>query len=328
MSAPRWRTAAGLIGGLAWVIATVGVGAHFVGMTSTLVAWIAAFTPVAVLVSAVAVVLLLIGGHRWVAVAATVVLLVGIGTQAPLYRAGAPVESSGPSVRVMQANIRLGGADPVALVDSVDAHGVDLLTVIELTDSAAAKLADAGLEDALPNTCGHPRPGGGGAGIYSRHPLRECARLDGFVLNNLRAVAEIPGAAPTAVYALHPLPPYPEPAWKWVYELKRLRPIFAAEPYPMIVGADFNSTYDHRQYRDLLSNSTPNGGASLIDAAEYLGAGVVPTYPADRMLPPVLAIDRILARGWVPMSFTRFDLPGSDHLGVVGALQLPEMNSN
>ena len=328
MSAPRWRSAAGLVGYLVWAIATAGVCAHFVGLTSTVVAWFAAFTPVGVVLSVIALVLLLIGGRRRAAVAATVVLLVGIGTQVPLYRSSAPPELSGPSVRVMQANIRLGGADAAALVDSVGAREIDVLTVIELTDSASAKLAAAGLENALPHTCVRTRHGGGGAGIYSRYPLRECAQLDGFVLNNLRAVAEIPAADPTAVYALHPLPPYPEPAWKWVYELKRLRPIFSAEPYPMIVGADFNSTYDHRQYRQLLTNSTPHGVAPLLDAAEHVGAGVVPTYPADRVLPPVLAIDRILTREWVPTTFARLELPGSDHLGVTSNLRLPGMNSN
>ena len=91
----------------------------------------------------------------------------------------------------------------------------------------------------------------------------------------------------------------------------------------MIVGADFNSTYDHRQYRELLAHSTPSGMAPLVDAAEYVGAGVVPTFPAGRLVPPILAIDRILSRGLVPTSFDRIDLPGSDHLGVIGDLQLP-----
>ena len=95
----------------------------------------------------------------------------------------------------------------------------------------------------------------------------------------------------------------------------------------MIVGADFNSTYDHRQYRELLENSAQTGAPRLVDAAEYVGAGVVPTFPAGRIVPPLLAIDRILARGPVPVSFERFELPGSDHLGVVGNLAIPEMNS-
>lgn len=324
---PRYRTVFGAAGGLLLTIGSVGVGAHFVGLTSTAVAWVASFTPVAIMLCAVALFILLLGRHRWPAVLATVVVIVGALTQVPLYRSSPAPEPSARSVRVMQANIRLGEADLDALVRAARDRDVDLLTVIELTEPAVTELAAAGIEDVLPYSCGRPRAGGGGAGIYSRYPLRECALLDGFVLNNLRAVAAIPDTDPTAVFALHPLPPYPEPAWKWVYELKRLRPIFEAEPHPMIVGADFNSTYDHRQYRELLENSTPSGAPQLVDAAEYVGAGVVPTFPADRIIPPLLAIDRILARGLVPVSFERFDVPGSDHLGVVGNLAIPEMNS-
>ncbi len=316
----RLRLAVALCGALLLLVATIGVGAHFVGLTSTLVAWTASFTPVAVLVAAAALLALVVGGRRWMSVAAAVVLGIGVATQAPLYRGTAEVPMSGAQIRLMQANIRLGNVDAVALRHEVDERGVDLLTVIELTDQAVSNLADAGLRRVLPYRCERPRSGGGGAGIYSRYPLRDCTQLNGFVLNNVRAVVDLPGVGSTAVYALHPLPPYPEPAWKWVVELKRLRPVFADERYPILVGADFNSTYDHKQYRELIANSGRPGTGPLLDAAEYVGAGVVPTFPAGGLIPPVLAIDRILTRGLVPLTFHRLALPGSDHMGVLSTL--------
>ncbi|TQK31907.1 endonuclease/exonuclease/phosphatase family protein [Arthrobacter sp. SLBN-53] len=321
------RRAVAFCGALLLLIAMIGVGAHFVGLTSTLVAWAASFTPIAVLVAAGALLAAVVGGRRWMAAAAAVVLGIGVATQAPLYRDATDELVSGVSIQLMQANIRLGSADPKALRDAVEAQSADLLTVIELTDEAVANLAAAGLGRTLPYSCERPRTGGGGAGIYSRYPLRDCAQLDGFVLNNLRAVADIPDMGPSAVYALHPLPPYPEPAWKWVFELKRLRPIFQNERYPMLVGADFNSTYDHKQYRDLIANSARADAPPLVDVAENVGAGVVPTFPAGRLIPPVLAIDRILARGFEPISFRRFALPGSDHMGVASTLAVPQRNS-
>ena len=87
----------------------------------------------------------------------------------------------------------------------------------------------------------------------------------------------------------------------------------------MVVGADFNSTYDHRQYRQILDEAS---GTPILDAAEYVGAGIVATYPADRRYPAVLAIDRILTRGGTPMSFSRTEIPGSDHYGVIGEIRL------
>ncbi|SDE22437.1 Uncharacterized conserved protein YafD, endonuclease/exonuclease/phosphatase (EEP) superfamily [Mycolicibacterium neoaurum] len=323
-----FRRASGICGALLLMIATIGVAAHFVGLTSTLVAWAASFTPIAVLVAAAALFACWVGGRRWLALVAAAILGIGVTTQVPLYRGTAEVPAADMQIRLMQANIRLGGADAAALRTEVDERAVDLLTVIELTDQAVSNLVAAGLREVLPFACERPRAGGGGAGVYSRYPLRDCAELDGFVLNNVRVVADMPGAGPTAVYALHPLPPYPEPAWKWVFELKRLRPVFENERHPVLVGADFNSTYDHKQYRELIANSSRPGTAPLLDAAEYVGAGVVPTFPAGRLIPPVLAIDRILARGFTPLSFQRLALPGSDHMGVLSTLAVAQTISS
>ena len=83
-----------------------------------------------------------------------------------------------------------------------------------------------------------------------------------------------------------------------------------------MIGADFNSTFDHKRFRDLLASS------GLVDAAEFVGAGIVATYPAGRRFPAVLAIDRILARGATPISFRRITIAGSDHYGVIGDVRL------
>jgi len=144
-------------------------------LTSTLVAWAASFTPVAVLLAVAALLACVVGGRRWMALAAAVVLGTGVATQVPLYRGTADVRTSGVQIRLMQANIRLGGADARALRDEVAERAVDLLTVIELTDQAVTNLVAAGLREALPYACERPRAGGGGAGVYSRYPLRDCS---------------------------------------------------------------------------------------------------------------------------------------------------------
>jgi endonuclease/exonuclease/phosphatase (EEP) superfamily protein YafD len=317
-----YRKLIGVAGFGSSVFAGFGVAAHFVGPVSTAVTLLASFTPlfmVLAMVSAVA----LAATRFWLAALATLVIVaVGVGSQLPLYvgrNPGAPAET--PRIRLLQANLRLGEADPRAVVDLVRDRRVDLLTVAELTDAAAEKLAAAGIGQWLPYSYLYPRYGGGGEGIFSRYPLTDTAELPGLQHSNLRATIRLPGAGPVAVYALHPLPPYPEPAWRWAAELERIGAILAEEEHPLIVGADFNSTYDHQRYRRLLSSSSKNGVA-LVDAAEYLGSGIVATFPADRWFPAVLAIDKVLARGATPLSFDRVDLPGSDHHGVVGVLQL------
>lgn len=126
------------------------------------------------------------------------------------------------------------------------------------------------------------------------------------------------------MYALHPIPPFPEPSWKWAAELEHLQALLGDESEDILIGADFNSTFDHKRFRDLLAGSGSAGSPELLDAAEQVGAGIVATYPAGRRIPPVLAIDRILARGASPVSFARVDLPGSDHYGVVGEVRLDQ----
>ncbi|WP_245233968.1 endonuclease/exonuclease/phosphatase family protein [Mycobacterium sp. PS03-16] len=231
---------------------------------------------------------------------------------------------AGARIRLLQANIELGSADAAALLERVRADDVDVLTVIELTDSAVRRLAAAGLHDSLPYSYVRPRAGGGGAGIYARHPLRDGALLSGLHLHNVRATMTMPGGRDVAAYALHLHPPYPGPVHRWASDLRRLQEIFRGERLPMIAGGDVNATYDHRRYRDLLHRSAREGAGPLLDAAEYLGAGVVATYPADRWYPAILAIDRILTRGCVPLSFRRVEVPGSDHHGVSGDIGFAE----
>lgn len=299
-----------------------GVTAHFIDPVSTPATVMASFTPLTVLAVLVAVILLAVA-RRWIAVIlAAAVTAVGIWSQVPLYRASAATVAGAHDLRLMQANIMLGQADPTAIVDTVRAESVDVLTVIELTDSARAGLQQAGLDDELPYAVTFPRAGGGGAGIYSRYPLEHGEVLPGFALNNVRAELSVPAAQPITMFALHPLPPWPEPAWRWASELDRLRTVLASERQTILIGADFNSTFDHKRFRDLLAESGAPDSPGLVDAAEHTGAGIVATFPANRTYPAVLAIDRILTRGATPVSFRRIDVPGSDHHGVIGDVLL------
>lgn len=319
---PPFRTVVGLIGlGLA-VCAGFGVAAHFFGPVSTVVTLFASFTPVFVVLAMFSAAVLAAVRFWFAALVALIVVVVGVASQLPLFFGQHPTASAGaPKVTVLQANLRLGEADTRAVVDLVRDSRVDVLTVAELTGSAAEKLAAGGIQQWLPYSFLYPRYGGGGEGIYSRYPLSDTVELPGLQHSNLRATIRPPGATPVAVYALHPLPPYPEPSWRWAAELEKIAAILAEEERPLIVGADFNSTYDHERYRRLLSTSTRDGSA-LVDAGEYLGSGIVATFPADQWFPAVLAIDKILARGAAPTSFERVDLPGSDHHGVLADVQL------
>ncbi len=300
----------------------VGVAAHFVGSVGTAVTLLASFSPVFTALTAAAVIVLL--GARWwrMAAAALCVTAVGLLAQAPLYLGAKPTAVADmPTLTLLQANILFGRADANALVDLVRRERADVLTVSELTEEAVGRLAGAGLTDVLGHAYLMPQDGGTGGGIYSRFPLTDTSVLPGLAHQNLRAVISPPGAAPVALYALHPIPPFLPPTQRWARELDDIATVLAAERLPLIVGADFNATWDHKRYRKLLA-AGGDAGQNLIDAAEFLGSGIVATYPAGRRYPAVLAIDRILARGVTPLTFGRVRLPGSDHHGVLAEIQL------
>jgi endonuclease/exonuclease/phosphatase (EEP) superfamily protein YafD len=135
-------------------------------------------------------------------------------------------------------------------------------------------------------------------------------------MNQLSANAQVPGVGPVAVYAFHPVPPV-FGTQVWAAELSRLRGILDRSPaaYPAIVGADFNATFDHTQFRALLSGR-------FGDAVEQAGAGNLATYPTDRSFPPLVGIDHILVAGGRATEVTGVDIPGADHRAVVARIYL------
>ncbi|MEU7633005.1 endonuclease/exonuclease/phosphatase family protein [Nocardia sp. NPDC049220] len=247
--------------------------------------------------------------------AAVVVVAAAVWTRAPLYvhRSGG-VE--GPAVTVMQANLLFDGADPRALVDQVRGRKVDVLTVNELTPSAVEDLGAAGIDELLPYRYLSPGRTASGTRIWSSYPLSDTVEYDGFVLNQLSATVGISEVGPVTVYAFHPVPPM-FGADVWTDELSRLREILERSPSnrPVIVGGDFTATYDHRQFRALLSGR-------FDDAAEQAAAGHLVTYPTDKRWPPLVGIDHILVAEGRTITVKTVDLPGADHRALVAQIRL------
>lgn len=257
--------------------------------------------------------IILAATRRWLTTALTVILLgVGIWTQAPLFIASdAP---SGERTVVVQSNITLGAANVSELVAKVRASKAHLLTVEELTPEALDRIEKTDLRSLLPYEFVVPGEGGVGTGIFSRYPLRNTAELSDFGLNNLRAEVDLPGAANTTVFAVHPIPPYPYEPWRWVEEMKRLRGIFGSTTTErVIVSGDFNATWDHKQFRELLTDG-------FADATDQAGAGWKMTFPADRSYPALIGIDHVISRGFTAVELDSFGIGDADHRGLVVSL--------
>lgn len=275
-----------------------------------------AFTPYVALTAliplGVAVVL-----RRWAAVVVAGAIVVALAA-AVLPRAfGGPTEpdgSPGPTLRVLAANMKLGKADPDALVGLVRELDVDVLSVEELTGRMARRLDRLGLRELLPERELLTGRGSRGSGVYAARGLGSTAvtRLDGgFPL--IVAAFEAPGAPPTEVLGVHTAPPTADGRWR--SDLEHV-PRATSTPLRIPIG-DFNATLDHDAFRELLDSGYDDAGATL-------GDGLTPTWPIDRRVPPLVTIDHVLADERIGIrDYSVHDVAGSDHRAVYAELQLP-----
>ncbi len=301
---------------LATASGAAGVLLHFSRLSARLPVLAASVAPYLMCFSVVGMVAFL-GLRRWSgAGVALVVVVVAVWTQVPLYY-GRTGDEDGRLVRVMQANLLFDGADPEAVADQVRERDIELLTVNELTPAAIGALGRAGLDRLLPYRYLSPARTAAGTGIWSRYPLSDTVEYDGYVLNQLSATATIPDAGPVSVFAFHPVPPVYD-IGVWADELSRLQAILENSPAdrPAIAGGDFNATYDHAQFRAMLSGR-------FDDAVVQAGAGHLVTYPTDKRWPPLVGIDHILIAGGRAVAVETLDLPGADHRALTASIRLP-----
>jgi len=258
----------------------------------------------------------LIVARRWLTAAVAVVVLgLVVAVEVPLYVA-ATVDARGAELTVMQANLRLGRADAADLVRTVRTRGVDVLTAEEVTPQEHERLAAAGIATVLPYEYAQPRPDSHGVVLYSRYPLEGARALSGFQLGAVMATVRAP-TQPVTVVAVHIAAPYPQSATGWGRELSRLRADLAGLPKsePVVVGGDFNSTYDNAPFRDVLTDG-------FRDASDESGSGYNATYPADAWYPPLLAIDHVLVRHGDAVAVHTVTVGGSDHRGLIARLRV------
>ena len=279
---------------------------------------IAAFAPYLAIAAAVLAVPLLFTRHRLIATAALGLAVAVLAWQVPLYIGSGRPPADTIGIRVLTANLRDGSANAQAL--AALSRNTDLLIVQELS----AELADdlAGLESEFPYRVLDPRPHAAGAGVFSRYPIVRSSRDDGYVLGLLTLTVRPPGSASdVTVLNVHLAGPYPQPIDRWRREIAALRTTMSEEPNgtgreAVIVAGDFNASLDMRPFRQLLRDG-------FTEAREHSGAGLLPTFPADRMWPPLVGIDHILTLNAATTDVRTERIPGTDHLGLRATVHVP-----
>jgi endonuclease/exonuclease/phosphatase family metal-dependent hydrolase len=227
-----------------------------------------------------------------------------------LPRGAGQTGAGGPRLRVLTANVLVGGVDERRLVELVRERRVDILSVQELTPEFGDALREAGLEKLLPHDVVAPDGGATGTGIYSRLPLREAGPLPLTVHHQVVARTRWRPVGAFEVVAVHPPPPTsPQHIDEWTQSLR----VLPHGDEPRLLLGDFNATLDHRELRRLL-------GTGYTDAADATGAGLKPTWPVNRSRPPI-TIDHVLATAsFEPARVEVIHLPGADHRAVYAEL--------
>lgn len=306
------RVLAVLLCSLLLAAAVTGLWLHWYPGRGRFSTALTAGVPITVVGSAVALVVAL-AARRWIlAGIGVVVVAAGVWTQLPLWVAD--TAPSGTRITLVQSNIKLGAGDVDAVADIVRESDADLVTLNEVTPAAAERIERSALATLMPHRYVEPGTGGVGAAILSRFPLSDTALLDGYALNSLRATVALPGVGDTVVYGLHPIPPYPYDSSRWVREMGMVRAeLHGQRGARVLAGGDFNATWDHRQFRDLLRDG-------FSDATETAGGRWLPTYPADEWFGPLIGIDHVIARGLRATDVHTVDVAGSDHRALVATL--------
>ncbi|GII58807.1 endonuclease [Planotetraspora thailandica] len=277
------------------------------------------FTPYVAPASIVAVITAL-ASRRWTALAVSLMSTATLAAHVLPRALPAGGHTTGPPLRVLTSNLLKGSVPGPALIDLVRRLRPDVLTLQELTPSAAAELKRDGLEGLLPYKVDRSRPGVGGSGIYARFPVTpdEAIELGGF--GQARASVDVPGAGPVEIVSVHPCAPRYENRFAcWAEGLAALsgRPRASS-----VLAGDFNATLDHAPTRRLLAEG-------YHDAADTMGQGLATTWPYQPWhfngfaIPPV-TLDHVLAGPGVGVrAFGVHRLPVTDHHAVFAELVLP-----
>ena len=126
--------------------------------------------------------------------------------------------------------------------------------------------------------------------------------------------------SPVFVAAVHAVSPYPDDTARWSAELDELADWLGELDGPAVVAGDFNATFDHPQFRDVLATG-------YRDAAEQVGRRLPADVPGQPAADPAADHDRPRPRqaaGSSPPTSAGCDVDDTDHEAlVVATLAVP-----
>ena len=291
------------------------------------------FVPVALAPTVVVVVLALLWRRRVLVVVSALALAVNgwwhVGYLIPTARVSAAATAAVSAqaatgdayARVMTLNCLAGHASAADIVRVVREQHVEVLCLQEINDSMVSDLENAGIDELLPNhvvsTGAMSVSNGGRNGIWTLAPQDNVSRnLLPIETSSMPAVDVQIGSRTVRIVSVHPNSPTRGAQDLWNEGLSVIGSLSGYDHAYLIMG-DFNSTWDHARFRDLL-------GDAFVDASQQSGEGFHMTYPSNRKIPSLIEIDHIVyARnsGITVSSLKTVEIAGSDHKALIGTLE-------
>ncbi|MEV4359077.1 endonuclease/exonuclease/phosphatase family protein [Nonomuraea sp. NPDC049625] len=255
-------------------------------------------------------------GRKRAATAVALLATTALGFSVLPRALGRAEATTGRPLKVMTINMLFGRADTATIMKLVHEFRPDVLSTQELTPGAVTDLDEAGLKELMPYRVLQDEWSAGGSGLYSRHPVEPLWNLMPPVGHQMpAALISLPGGKPIEFIDAHPFPPLGPQVIEW-NEAMAAFPSTSPDRIRIIAG-DFNASLDHAALRGLLARGYK-------DAADTVGAGLIPTWPANKRVPPIITIDHVLVDERVGVKEVSVrDVPKTDHRAVLAELTVP-----
>jgi endonuclease/exonuclease/phosphatase (EEP) superfamily protein YafD len=311
---PHGGTRASVVDLLSWlIVAFVGLVAlsQAVGRSGTaVVAVVQSLTPY-LAVALVPVVLVALLRRQLLVVTVAAAVGFGIAVLAtplafPNPQPAAAADSS--RLRVASLNLWYENSQIEAVGDVLGALDVDVIVFTEYTREHQAALEASPLAGDFSYRTERRVLEATGVGVWSRFPIgtqNDLADSDDSIEVGVRGPD-----GDVRIVAMH-LPTPISDFGAWRSELAAAARIGRTTDGPTLLIGDLNSSFWHPDFRRVLD-------AGFVDAHAAAGKGFSTSWPTDRWFPPFVRLDHALTTGGlVSTDVDDFDVPGSDHRGLV-----------
>ena len=195
-----------------------------------------------------------------------------------------------------------------AVADDLRGRDLDVITFVEYTAGHELALRDSDLANDFPFRIERSGPGASGIAIWSKWPAVVGERGD--TTDRTLDVTVNSAAGPVRVLAVHAHTPTDD-FETWKRDLDQFGELGRTGDVPTVVIGDFNASFWQPSFRALLDDG-------FTDAHIALGRGFSVSWPNDAPCPPFIRLDHALTTdSLVPTGVEDFDIPGSDHRGLV-----------